>query len=54
MYFDGLICVSDMVVFGVIKVLKECYVGIFGDVRIIGYDDIMLVELMYFVFIIVY
>ena len=47
LYFDGLICVSDMVAFGAIKALKERYVGIPGDVRIIGYDDIMLAELMH-------
>lgn len=47
LYFDGLMCISDMIAFGAIKALKERYVGIPGDVRITGYDDIMLAELMH-------
>lgn len=51
--FDGIVCVSDMVVLGVLKVLKECYVGILSDVGIVGYDDIFLVEFMYLLLIMV-
>ena len=45
--FDGIVCVSDMVALGALKALKERYVGIPGDVGIVGYDDISLAELMH-------
>lgn len=47
LYFDGIVCISDMVALGVLKALKERYVGIPGDVSIVGYDDISLAELMH-------
>ena len=47
LYFDGIVCISDMVALGVLKALKERYVGIPGDVSIVGYDDIALAELMH-------
>ena len=45
--FDGIVCVSDMVALGALKALKERYVGIPGDVGIVGYDDISIAELMH-------
>lgn len=45
--FDGIVCVSDMIALGVLKALKERYIGIPAEVAIVGYDDIPLAELMH-------
>lgn len=45
--FDGIVAMSDMIALGALKALRERYVGIPGDVAIIGYDDIPLAELMH-------
>lgn len=48
LYFDGIMVCSDMVVFGVMKVLKECYISILNDVVLVGFDDIVMVDISYF------
>ncbi|NMH60886.1 LacI family DNA-binding transcriptional regulator [Alteromonas ponticola] len=45
--FDGIVAVSDMVAFGALKALKERYINVPADVGLVGYDDIILAELMH-------
>ena len=45
--FDGIVASSDMVALGAMKALKERYIGIPGDVAIIGFDDIAMAELLH-------
>jgi DNA-binding LacI/PurR family transcriptional regulator len=47
LYFDGIVCASDMVALGAIKSLKERYVNIPNDVGVIGFDDIAMAELFH-------
>ena len=47
LFFDGIVCISDMVALGALKALKERYVSIPSDVAIVGYDDIALAGLMH-------
>jgi len=47
LFFDGIVCISDMVAFGALKSLKERYVNIPNDVAIVGFDDIIMAELFH-------
>jgi DNA-binding LacI/PurR family transcriptional regulator len=45
--FDGIFACSDMMALGALKALKERYIGIPGEVSIVGFDDIMMSELFH-------
>ncbi|MCL2915613.1 substrate-binding domain-containing protein [Shewanella corallii] len=45
--FDGVFACSDMVAFGAMKALKERYVSVPNDVRIVGFDNIAMAEVSY-------
>lgn len=51
---DVIICVNDVMVFGVLLVVKNIYDKcIFEDICVIGFDDILMVEWLCFDFIII-
>ena len=43
--FDGIVACSDMVALGALKALKERYVSVPNDVRIVGFDDIAMADI---------
>lgn len=45
LFFDGIVAASDMVALGALKALRERYIGVPGDVGIVGFDDIAMAEL---------
>ncbi|MCG9760538.1 LacI family DNA-binding transcriptional regulator [Pseudoalteromonas sp. Isolate6] len=45
--FDGIFACSDMVALGVLKALKERYVSVPNDVRIVGFDDIAMAQISF-------
>jgi DNA-binding LacI/PurR family transcriptional regulator len=47
LFFDGIVASSDMVALGALKALKERYIGIPGEVAIVGFDDIAMAELFH-------
>ena len=47
LFFDAIVATSDMVALGAMKALKERYINIPGEVGIVGFDDIVLAELLH-------
>ncbi|MEI5638360.1 MULTISPECIES: LacI family DNA-binding transcriptional regulator [unclassified Pseudoalteromonas] len=45
--FDGIFACSDMVALGALKALKERYVSVPNDVRIVGFDDIAMAQISF-------
>lgn len=45
--FDGIFACSDMVALGALKALKERYVSVPNDVKIVGFDDIAMAQISF-------